>query len=136
MSTMQEVNTLSSEQRSEILRGFKEAKAPLKHIKVMADLYDVSARAIKKVLIDAGIAPEQLDMRLMAKSDRDVGGPGVKKSRINGILAALRDERAFLESQEKDIPELIEKLRRELETIAAKKTAIDQSIGLLSSVEE
>lgn len=136
MSTMQEVNTLSSEQRSEILRGFKEAKAPLKHIKVMADLYDVSARAIKKVLIDAGIAPEQLDMRLMVKSDRDVGGPGVKKSRINGILAALRDERAFLESQEKDIPELIEKLRRELETIAAKKTAIDQSIGLLSSVEE
>lgn len=48
----------------------------------------------------------------------------------------LRDERAFLESQEKDIPELIEKLRRELETIASKKTAIDQSIELLSSVEE
>lgn len=84
MSTMQEVNTLSSEQRSEILRGFKEAKAPLKHIKVMADLYDVSARAIKKVLIDAGIAPEQLDMRLMAKSDRDVGGPGVKKAVSTG----------------------------------------------------
>ena len=79
MSTMQEVNTLSSEQRSEILRGFKEAKTPLKHIKVMANLYDVSAQAIKKVLIDAGIAPEQLDMRLMAKSDREVGGPGVKK---------------------------------------------------------
>lgn len=88
------------------------------------------------MLIDAGIAPEQLDMRLTAKSDREVGGPGVKKSRIDGILVALRDERAFLESQGKDIPELIEKLRRELEMIASKKTAIDQSIELLSSVEE
>lgn len=75
MSTMQEVNTLSSEQRSEILRGFKEAKAPLKHIKVMADLYDVSARAIKKVLIDAGIAPYLLE--LLEEGENEITHPQV-----------------------------------------------------------
>lgn len=75
------------------------------------------------------------DVHFDIPHDKD-GRPGVKKSRIDGILVALRDERAFLESQGKDIPELIEKLRRELEMIASKKTAIDQSIELLSSVEE
>ena len=133
---MHGIKFLTAEDRAGIVKNWHEAKYKLKQIKVLADLYDVSVYVIKQVLIyDAGCKPEELDMRKPNKVERTPAEPAQKKSRMTGILAALRDERAYLETQTKELPEMIAKLTRELEGIAAKMAAIDQSIELLRGME-
>lgn len=134
MAVMDEVRSFNKEQRAEILKEYRGAKDQIKQIKTLADLHDVSASAIKQVLIEMGVAPEALVLR--QKSRAKPFQPVQKGSKVPGVLAALREELEWLEQEAEELPDRIEALKKQYAAIGEKRAAVEQCIALLGGMED
>lgn len=109
---------------SEIVASYREAKDPSKQIKILADLNGCTPAKIRKTLEGAGCTLPKKNPRM----GRTFPKPSAPEQ---SLRAVLKREAERLETRAAELPGLIEQYRRELDEIAAKKTALAEMQRIL-----